>query len=89
MTPYYSWRFSHHLHHSHTALIDREEAFVPATRSDLGLPEESKGTTLDFEEYFSDTPIWTLSVLIRHQVLGLMAYFRKATLSRFPVAARL
>ncbi|KAF7790460.1 hypothetical protein EIP86_001415 [Pleurotus ostreatoroseus] len=71
----FAWRFSHHLHHSHTALIDREEAFVPATRSDLGLPEEGKGTTLDFEDYFSDTPIWTLSVLIRHQVFGLLAYF--------------
>ncbi|KAJ3559623.1 hypothetical protein NM688_g226 [Phlebia brevispora] len=75
LTPYFSWKYSHHLHHSYIGLIEREEAFVPVTRSNLGIPEDRKGSTVNFEEYFSDTPIWTLCMLLQHQLLGLMAYF--------------
>ncbi|THH00510.1 hypothetical protein EW026_g2028 [Hermanssonia centrifuga] len=43
------------------------------TRSDLGLPRKDS-QDIDWEDYFGDTPIYTLLVLVRQQLLAFPAY---------------
>ncbi|PBK92502.1 linoleoyl phosphatidylcholine delta-12 acetylenase [Armillaria gallica] len=75
-TPYFSWKISHHRHHMNHASMERDEVYVPKTRTDLGLPskEQEKEHGIDWDDYFGDTPIWTLMMLIRQQVLAFPAY---------------
>jgi hypothetical protein len=47
--PYYSWKHSHHLHHKSTGSIERDENFVPATRSDLKLRDPQNITKNDLK----------------------------------------
>ena len=54
--------------------MEKDEVYVPKTRSDLGLPKEEPGHTLDYDELLGDTPIYTLYMLIRQQVLAFPAY---------------
>ncbi|KAF8985947.1 fatty acid desaturase-domain-containing protein [Cyathus striatus] len=69
-TPYFSWKVSHHRHHAHHASLEKDEVYVPKTRSELGIPEKPT----NYEEYFSDTPLWTLLMLIRQQLFAFQAY---------------
>ncbi|KAL4247528.1 hypothetical protein ABKN59_007340 [Abortiporus biennis] len=72
-TPYFSWRISHHRHHRNHASMERDEVYVPKTRNDLGIPPEGSDA-IDWDEYFGDTPIYTLYMLIRQQLLAFPAY---------------
>ena len=51
--------------------------YVPKTRSDLGIPEEHDQGKFDYDEYFGDTPIYTLYMLVRQQLFAFPAYLRK------------
>ncbi|EMD32299.1 hypothetical protein CERSUDRAFT_58880 [Gelatoporia subvermispora B] len=73
-TPYFSWKISHHRHHRNHASMERDEVYVPKTRSDLCIPDEHQEHPIDYEEYFGDTPIYTLYMLIRQQVVAFPAY---------------
>lgn len=53
--------------------MERDEVYVPKTRSDLGIPKEGDGK-IDYEEYLGDTPIYTLYMLLRQQFLAFPAY---------------
>jgi omega-6 fatty acid desaturase (delta-12 desaturase) len=75
-TPYFSWKISHHRHHRNHGSIERDEVYVPKTRSDLGLPKEGD-PELDYDEIFGDTPIYTMLMLIRQQLLAFPAYLRE------------
>jgi len=57
--------------------MEKDEVYVPKTRSDLGLPKEGD-PRLDYDEVFGDTPIYTLFMLIRQQLLAFPAYLRKS-----------
>ncbi|KAG8766811.1 hypothetical protein FRC12_006633, partial [Ceratobasidium sp. 428] len=72
-TPYFSWKISHHRHHSNHASMERDEVYVPQTRSDLNIPS-APHHDIDWDEIFGDTPIYTLFMLIRQQVLAFPAY---------------
>jgi len=54
--------------------MERDEVYVPKTRSDLGIPREDSDHPIDYEEYLGDTPIYTLYTLIRQQLLAFPAY---------------
>ncbi|KAJ7291919.1 fatty acid desaturase-domain-containing protein [Mycena rebaudengoi] len=71
-TPYFSWKISHHRHHINHASMERDEVYVPKTRSDLGIPQHATG--IDYDEIFGDTPIFTLLMLLRQQLLAFPAY---------------
>ncbi|KZS88462.1 linoleoyl phosphatidylcholine delta-12 acetylenase [Sistotremastrum niveocremeum HHB9708] len=73
-TPFFSWRISHHRHHSNHASMEKDEVYVPKTRSDLNLPQEEEGKSIDYEHYLGDTPLYTLYMLVRQQVLAFPAY---------------
>ena len=74
-TPYFSWKISHHRHHRNHASMERDEVYVPKTRGDLRIPRLPQHE-IDWEEHFGDTPIYTLYMLVRQQLLAFPAYLR-------------
>lgn len=54
------------------ASMEFDEPYIPKNRSDLKLP--AGDTDIDYEEYFGDTPIYTLFILVRQQLLAFPAY---------------
>ncbi|KAF5313871.1 hypothetical protein D9619_013113 [Psilocybe cf. subviscida] len=74
LVPYYAWRSSHHAHHKATMSMERDENFVPRTRSEYGLPSESAAHIADYHEIFEETPIYTLGRMIFMQALGWQYY---------------
>ncbi|KAI0346215.1 hypothetical protein BDW22DRAFT_1342467 [Trametopsis cervina] len=72
-TPYHSWRISHHHHHMYHNSMERDEAFVPKVRSELGIPNVAK-EQVPWHEHFEDTPIYTLLTLIPRHLLGFPIY---------------
>ncbi|RDB27054.1 Delta(12) fatty acid desaturase [Hypsizygus marmoreus] len=71
-TPYFSWKISHHRHHSNHASMERDEVYVPKTRSALGIPENA--SAYDYDEILGDTPVYTLFMLVRQQLFAFPAY---------------
>lgn len=57
--------------------MERDEVYVPWTRSELKIPQIQEGHHIDYEEYLGDTPLYTLFMLIRQQVLAFPAYLRE------------
>ncbi|KAJ7765382.1 delta-12 fatty acid desaturase [Mycena maculata] len=74
LTPFYSWRASHHAHHKATMSIERDENYVPRTRKDYGLPAETVAKLSDYHEIFEDAPIYTLLRILIMQIFGWPMY---------------
>lgn len=55
--------------------MERDEVYIPKTRKDLGIPDKPNHQ-IDWDEIFGDTPIYTLFLLIRQQLLAFPAYLR-------------
>ncbi|KAK1220659.1 hypothetical protein PQX77_016615 [Marasmius sp. AFHP31] len=51
--------------------MERDEVYVPKTRKELGIPQQEP---IDYDEIFGDTPIYTLFMLVRQQLLAFPAY---------------
>ncbi|KAJ6533331.1 delta-12 fatty acid desaturase protein [Mycena vulgaris] len=75
LTPYFAWKSSHHTHHKTVGSIERDENYVPRTRSELGFT-----TTEQLHEIFEETPLYTLGRLLVMQLLGFQAYLLFNTL---------
>ncbi|KAL1719968.1 fatty acid desaturase-domain-containing protein [Schizophyllum commune] len=73
-TPYFSWKISHHRHHSNHASMERDEVYVPKTRANLGLPPAHEARAIDYDEILGDTPVYTLFMLVRQQLVAFPAY---------------
>ncbi|KAF7370640.1 Delta-12 fatty acid desaturase [Mycena sanguinolenta] len=69
LTPYFAWKSSHHTHHRTVGSIERDENYVPRTRSELGLT-----TPEQLHEMFEETPLYTLGRMLVMQLLGFQAY---------------
>ena len=50
--------------------VEREETYVPRTRTYYGLPNESSATFSDYRDIFEETPIYTLIRLVLVQLFG-------------------
>ncbi|KAF8182679.1 delta-12 fatty acid desaturase [Pholiota molesta] len=74
LVPYYAWRSSHHAHHKATMSIERDENYVPRTRSDYNLPPESSAHISDYHDIFEETPIYTLARMLFMQACGWQYY---------------
>ncbi|KAJ7055576.1 fatty acid desaturase-domain-containing protein [Mycena amicta] len=85
-TPYFSWKISHHRHHKNHASMERDEVYVPKTRSDVGLPADQATKMEHYQEIFGDTPIFTLLMLVRQQLFAFPAYllFNVSGQKRYP-----
>ncbi|KAF7316801.1 Delta-12 fatty acid desaturase protein [Mycena chlorophos] len=75
LTPYFSWRASHRLHHKKANCIEDDENWCPETRKDLGLPPPEKAKAVDYADILEETPIYTLYRMFLTQVFGLHIYF--------------
>ncbi|KIJ36992.1 hypothetical protein M422DRAFT_232190 [Sphaerobolus stellatus SS14] len=73
LTPYFSWRYSHHTHHTYIASMEKDNFGIPDTRSDLSLPSE-KHQSVSYSEFFEDTPMFNLLYLVGRQIIGFPAY---------------
>ncbi|KAJ7123131.1 linoleoyl phosphatidylcholine delta-12 acetylenase [Mycena epipterygia] len=84
LTPYFSWKFVHHRHHSNHASMENDEVYVPRTRQELHLPAHEED---NLEEYFGDTPLYTVFSLLRQQFLAFPAYllFNVSGQRRYPL----
>ncbi|KAK7693167.1 hypothetical protein QCA50_002733 [Cerrena zonata] len=74
LVPHFAWRYTHYMHHKFTNSLERDENFVPPTRSELKLPEESKATPMDYTELLEDAPLFVLIRLVFMQLLGWHSY---------------
>ncbi|KAG5636052.1 hypothetical protein H0H81_009248 [Sphagnurus paluster] len=54
--------------------IERDENFVPRTRSDYALPNEKIAKIADYHEMFEETPIYTLGRMLFMQAAGWQFY---------------
>ena len=54
--------------------IERDENFVPRTRTDYGFPSESLATFSDYHDIFEETPVYTLIRMAFMQILGWQYY---------------
>ena len=55
--------------------MERDETYVPKTRSNLGIAPNA--TQTEIEHLFEDAPLYTLFMLIRQQVFAFDAYLCK------------
>jgi hypothetical protein len=55
--------------------MERDENWLPPTRSERNLPKHSND--VNYREYLEDSPIYTLVILVIQQLGGLTAYFSK------------
>jgi hypothetical protein len=53
---------------------ERDETYVPLTRSDLDLPEEHAATPTEYAEMLEEAPFYILCRLIAMQLAGLPHY---------------
>ena len=56
--------------------MERDEVYVPKTRTDLGIPHKSNHE-IEWDELFGDTPIYTFYMLVHQQLLAFPAYLCK------------
>lgn len=54
--------------------MERDENYVPRTRSDYKLPPQEKARAMDYEEIFEEMPLFTLGRMVLMQLLGMQAY---------------
>ncbi|PPQ98728.1 hypothetical protein CVT24_003436 [Panaeolus cyanescens] len=73
-TPYFSWKITHHIHHSFHGSFERDAHHVPKTRSQLGVPREEPGKKINYREILEDTPLYTIFMLAIHQFIGFPLY---------------
>ncbi|KAF4581364.1 hypothetical protein EYR40_002952 [Pleurotus pulmonarius] len=63
-----------------TSSIERDESYVPYTRSDYKLPPKEQARKFDYAEVFEETPIYTLSKMLIMQGFGWWMYLTQNTM---------
>lgn len=74
LIPYFSWKVTHHAHHKATASMERDENYVPYTRSKYNLPKKQTAMKADYREVFEETPLVTVYRLFIQQSFGWWIY---------------
>ncbi|KAF9927704.1 Fatty acid oxidation complex subunit alpha, partial [Modicella reniformis] len=86
LIPYHSWRISHSKHHKATGHMTKDQAFVPNTRSQVGLApkasvaqqekaeEEEVVEEVEIGHFDEESPIVTLAKMARQILIGWPAY---------------
>nr|XP_043619257.1 delta(12)-fatty-acid desaturase FAD2-like [Erigeron canadensis] len=63
LTPYYSWKISHRRHHANTGSLERDELYVPKTKSKLGA-----------SAFYLDNPVGRTLTLFVKLTIGFYMY---------------
>ncbi|KAF9138219.1 Fatty acid oxidation complex subunit alpha [Mortierella sp. GBA39] len=76
LVPYHSWRISHSKHHKATGHLNRDQVFVPKTRTQVGLPAKKENVVEEDEAVHLDeeAPIVTLFWMLVQFLFGWPAY---------------
>ncbi|THU93824.1 delta-12 fatty acid desaturase [Dendrothele bispora CBS 962.96] len=74
LVPYFAWKSSHHSHHISTVSVERDENYVPPTRSQTSLPPSNIARIADYREALEESPLHTFLRIIAMQLLGLHSY---------------
>lgn len=74
LAPYHAWRSTHRAHHQAVMNVERDENYVPRTRSHYKLPPASVAQARDYSEMFEETPLYTLLRLLIMQLIGWQIY---------------
>ncbi|KAG9068470.1 Fatty acid oxidation complex subunit alpha [Linnemannia hyalina] len=76
LVPYHSWRISHSKHHKATGHLNRDQVFVPKTRTQVGLPAKKENVVEEDEAVHLDeeAPIVTLFWMLIQFLFGWPAY---------------
>ncbi|KAF9542442.1 Fatty acid oxidation complex subunit alpha [Mortierella hygrophila] len=76
LVPYHSWRISHSKHHKATGHLNRDQVFVPKTRTQVGLPAKKEDIVEEDEAVHLDeeAPIVTLFWMLIQFLFGWPAY---------------
>lgn len=74
LVPYHSWRISHSKHHKATGHMQKDQVFVPKTRSKVGLPPKNDAHDDDHVHLDEEAPIVTLFYMVIQFVFGWPAY---------------
>jgi len=74
LVPFFAWKASHNAHHKAVGSIERDENYVPYSRSDYSLPPQERAHRADYSEMFEETPIVTLWRMILMQICGWWLY---------------
>lgn len=71
-------------HQKAAGSMERDENFVPRTRSDYGLPKDQE--RIVYSDFFEDAPLYTIISLLLMQLGGLQAYllFNSMGLPSYP-----
>ncbi|KAL0958240.1 hypothetical protein HGRIS_000396 [Hohenbuehelia grisea] len=80
LIPYFAWRATHHAHHKATGSMERDENYVPYTRSEYALPDKKLAHQADYAEIFEETPIATLGRVMIMQGFGWWVYLSRNTM---------
>lgn len=70
LVPYFSWKYSHSMHHKSTGNLLRDTVFVPKNKEEF-LTMKGK---LDLDDVLEDSPLYTLLQLVFQQLFGWFAY---------------
>ena len=54
--------------------MERDENYVPRTRSDYKLPPQGQAQPTDYAEIFEEMPLFILGRMILMQLLGMQSY---------------
>ncbi|KAJ7167150.1 fatty acid desaturase-domain-containing protein [Mycena crocata] len=71
LIPYFSYRSAHH---KATGSVERDENYVPSTRSELGLPPGGACQAVNYHDVLEETPIYTLATMLVMQLAGMQLY---------------
>ncbi|KAF8308725.1 uncharacterized protein EI90DRAFT_3108055 [Cantharellus anzutake] len=63
-----------------TGSMERDENYVPKTRSELKMADEKTMKRKDYAEIFEETPLWTLTRMVIMQTIGWNLYLTYNTL---------
>ncbi|KAJ3067696.1 hypothetical protein HDU98_009114 [Podochytrium sp. JEL0797] len=82
LVPYFSWKITHSMHHKGCGHMDKDQVFVPATRTEFGrarkegeaVPEEHGEEEEKEGDMFESAPIVDLLKVLRQQLVGWPAY---------------
>ena len=61
--------------------LGQNEVSIAIPIDEFDIPKEEEKPGFDYDEYFGDTPIYTMYMLIRQQVLAFPAYLCKSRLT--------
>ncbi|KAJ1729934.1 hypothetical protein LPJ61_003282 [Coemansia biformis] len=80
LVPYYAWKHTHSQHHKNTNNMNRDEVFVPRTKSYRGLQGKPSTPAWMTDSIFEDAPLYHVAKVVAQSLFGWPMYlYRNAS----------